>query len=168
VREIKSEKLLILLVSQALHSISLVLLGIPIFPKVETSNKKMSFWFNLCFNLWSSPNPRSVPLYNYYCCLLPDEKKGKDKKPAPKAATTGKTGKNMVLSGEAMKEMQKQAKANKDERRMQVCLGRQIKMSSISMHHNCIVFPFRLDLKPSHTYISYADTQAIRASIALA
>jgi hypothetical protein len=40
VRKIKSEKLLILLVSRALHSISLVLLGIPIFPKVETLNKK--------------------------------------------------------------------------------------------------------------------------------
>ena len=36
------------------------------------------------------------------------------------ATTTKKT--NVVLSGEAMKEMQKQAKANKDERRMAVSL----------------------------------------------
>ena len=34
--------------------------------------------------------------------------------------TTAAKTKNVVLSGEAMKEMQKQAKANKDERRMHV------------------------------------------------
>lgn len=38
-------------------------------------------------------------------------------------ATATKT-KNVVLSGEAMKEMQKQAKANKDERRMMVSLAK--------------------------------------------
>ncbi|XP_076466904.1 dynein axonemal heavy chain 5-like [Babylonia areolata] len=48
-----------------------------------------------------------------------DKSKGKPaQKPAAKTTTT-KT-KNVVLSGEAMKEMQKQAKANKDERRMQL------------------------------------------------
>ena len=34
--------------------------------------------------------------------------------------TTVKAKQNVVLTGEAMKEMQKQAKANKDERRMAV------------------------------------------------
>ncbi|XP_070190341.1 dynein axonemal heavy chain 5-like isoform X2 [Littorina saxatilis] len=52
-------------------------------------------------------------------CSKDDKSKGKTaQKPAAKTTTT-KT-KNVVLSGEAMKEMQKQAKANKDERRMQL------------------------------------------------
>ncbi|KAK3724620.1 hypothetical protein RRG08_041104 [Elysia crispata] len=57
----------------------------------------------------------------------PDGDKDKDDKGAKKTAvapkapgktTTVKAKQNVVLTGEAMKEMQKQAKANKDERRM--------------------------------------------------
>jgi len=48
------------------------------------------------------------------------KKDGKEDKGKPTTQRVGKTPKGVVMSSEAMKEKQKQAKANKDERRMQM------------------------------------------------